>query len=94
MYSVWQKKVKKKKEKEKEKELHQDQVPTTLQYGRRGKKGRNTLFVKLNEIDYVRLKINVFSLWDHIKYLNEMSIFFVYRLYINIFIFLKKKILL
>ena len=67
LYSVWPKK---------KKELHQDQVPSTLQYGRRGKKGRNTLFVKLNEIDYGRLKIVVFSLWDHIKYLNEISFFF------------------
>ena len=53
---------KKKKTKQKTEELNQDQVPATLQYVRRGKKGRNILFVKLNEIDYVRLKIDVFSL--------------------------------
>ena len=84
--SVWPKKEKKKKKEE----LNQDQVPATLQYGRKGKKGRNILFIKLNEIDYVRLKIDVFSLWEHIKYLNEISFFFMSRLYINMFILLKK----
>ena len=52
----------KRKKKKKKEELNQDQVPATLQYGRKGKKGRNILFIKLNEIDYVRLKIDVFSL--------------------------------
>lgn len=45
--------------KKKKEELNQDQVSTTPQYGRRGKKGKNILFVKLNEINYVRLKIDV-----------------------------------